>query len=816
MADHESRTAVKRPERTKRPDLTRSALSSSAEPSLAPAAAQLLHMAHAPTPALLKALQRTAGNQAVIRHYVVTGGRARSRAILQRVPRESQAQIESRQPWSEYEITAPLGPVDSTVAEAVRANGALGFSPSKISRLLVSVGLPRRPQILERRFVEALRDFTSRQPAAEQGTEQPEGGEAATAGGETATGQYSSGILDEPTIFALDIGSSWGVAEHGAGARRFYRNQAPWRGMPVEQFSAVRAALLEPLHVTDADMLQESNRVSVTDHFIAQAVNWQMWHRRSEEQTGWGRLGLESFAELGAPVQAPSVTARLAEPETEGAGPGESSATPGVVEPEAGEPEEEPRDEQGLTPTHRSRLITLIEQIDDYTERWYRRVPGESREARAARLAAIDRPMEPILARMRDEIEAMSLPYTDLGRVFQLERIRVRAEALRTEMRVLLGEAERPAAVQTGATVEPSPLARHSLEESMSALSEQSMIVQQEALLREGWDPRVYSGPGSVQQAAQVAIAGLTAMRINMDLLQSAVSGAIQGPAAQLDGALALIHSTVFRPPATLRRPFQPSLPERVNPAEMGDWSQQRKIQYATQWRNRLRDAIAAVDVEIRRHQGYNRERMVVENAVAVQVDLHRTGITITNNNGRPLRAEEMHLDPVFADAMVRFLQELAALGVTELWTAGFLRNAISSADTHPRGQACDMTGFKIGDQLLHLRSGRPQAPPGGAGDENYDSLRRGHSDWYDHAGTVGGMSHERVLHAITNIMRTYFSRIVGPGHNAEHQGHWHVELTQSTARGPQVLAVARDVDQPGFVTQRAEAREQGWRTPGE
>ena len=166
---------------------------------------------------------------------------------------------------------------------------------------------------------------------------------------------------------------------------------------------------------------------------------------------------------------------------------------------------------------------------------------------------------------------------------------------------------------------------------------------------------------------------------------------------------------------------------------------------------------------------------------------------------------------------MIGFLEEIANLGVTEMWTSGFLRDAISRSDTHPRGQACDITGFEIAGQLLHLRSGRPQAPPGvEEGSADNEDIRRGHSDWYDHTGTVSGTTHERILHAITNRMRPYFSRILGPGHDQAHQTHWHVELTQGTMRGPQVQAIAQDQDQPTWVTERADRLEEGWRTPAQ
>lgn len=797
---------------------------------LVPASQKLNLNRQALSPGEILRLQRAVGNR--VAGSMVAAAAKSNNAVsrrIQRVPRESQAQIEERQPWSEYQIPAPLGPVDETIAAAVMANAQLGFSASKISRLLVSLGLPRRPTVMERRFVEALRAFQASHAAAAPSSETARTSEAETAAapagqpartGEaeaiTQPGAGASGILDEDTIFALDTGTNWGLEEHGAGARRFYRGQAPWRNMPQEQFEAIRSAIAGPLRVSEDELQLEEGRVAASDHFLSQVINWQMWHRRSEEQSAWGKLSLPMLSEIGAPVAAPA-PAQAPSTETEAA---ESAAAEALAEAAPGEEipaesEEEARDEQGLTAPQRAQLEGYVADIDAYLEDWYQRVRGEATETRDTRRAGLDAQMEPELASMRRSIEAMG-PYTDFGRVFQYQRVRVRAENVRTEIRILLGLETRQAEVTAEQAAEPSPLERRGLPESVTSLTERGYVVEQQALRREGWDPRVWRGEGTVQEAAQAAVAGLEQLRGRMEDLRDMVQAGIDQPATHLAPALLEICVTDLSAPQTLRRQWQPTLPRRTNPADMADWSEQRQLQYAVSWRNGLRQALTVLDTEIRRNQGYDRPAMAVENRMAVLVDLHRSGITVTNNNGRPLRTDEMHLDPIFADAMVRFLEELGGLGVTEMWTAGFLREAISSADTHPRGQACDITGFQVGGQLLHLRSGRPQAPPGEEGDENYEDRRRGHSDWFDHTGMVGGMTHERVLHAITNIMRTYFSRIVGPGHNQEHQGHWHIELTQGTSRGPQVLAVARDVDQPSFVTERADLREEGWRTPGE
>lgn len=176
----------------------------------------------------------------------------------------------------------------------------------------------------------------------------------------------------------------------------------------------------------------------------------------------------------------------------------------------------------------------------------------------------------------------------------------------------------------------------------------------------------------------------------------------------------------------------------------------------------------------------------------SVQREAHLWG------EGTPVPASEMTLDPQFAEAMVRFLSEMAGHGLTHLWTAGFLRDVISPLDTHPQGKACDITAFQFGSHVLHLRNGRP-----------------GESAWFNHTDTVDGTrTYEEVLHAITARMPSFFSRIVGPGNDRGHMGHWHVELTGANEATP-IHAIRDDNDMPTDVTDRADARVPGWRTPG-
>ncbi|MBZ0236843.1 MAG: hypothetical protein K8M05_31230, partial [Deltaproteobacteria bacterium] len=215
-------------------------------------------------------------------------------------------------------------------------------------------------------------------------------------------------------------------------------------------------------------------------------------------------------------------------------------------------------------------------------------------------------------------------------------------------------------------------------------------------------------------------------------------------------------------------------------------------------------------------------------NRDAVYVDLHQSGVEVTNNAGNALTPGEtstrregdsdgdlsMHLDPVFARNMLRFLQAMAGQGVTRMWTAGFLRSAMSPADTHPMGMACDITGFTFSDgTIIHLRSGYPAR----AGHDR-DDIRSGESDWFDYADHMGSRTHAEVMMGIARAMTSYFDRIIGPGANAAHMGHFHVENSPNAEamarrRGAHELHAvsAHSTHVPDFMRDTAERRDESW-----
>jgi hypothetical protein len=166
-------------------------------------------------------------------------------------------------------------------------------------------------------------------------------------------------------------------------------------------------------------------------------------------------------------------------------------------------------------------------------------------------------------------------------------------------------------------------------------------------------------------------------------------------------------------------------------------------------------------DRHIQTHLGYQ-SNPLQENTNGVRVDLDRTGITSTNNHGNPLHQQD--LDVLFADAVLRFMEDIRTLGVTGMRTSGFHRNPTApGVSSHGRGQALDIVGFTIGDAeyVLHADPAR--------------------SAWHDHTTRINERTVSQIFHAITARMARFFSLVVGPGHNADHDTHWHVELTSGS-----------------------------------
>jgi hypothetical protein len=811
--------------------------------------------------------------------------------------KETPRGIKARQPWSQYQIEEPLGPVDVSIPPAIRANLELGFHDKKIKFIRKILNLRIAPPVIKRRFIEAVRQVQS---ACSNPEKTSFAGDADILNIQPDNSNF--GVLDEDTIFALNI--NWGRKKI-RNARMFYINKDPWKNLSHEKFSDIRNAIIGPLRVNQGDICIEvtpkgRHKVVVTDNFIFQVVKWQLWHHRQSASEKWGRLDEETLAELGAPVSiaskytSPLEKTEKSEQVVEKEQSGDASTSD--LSPES---DETRRDEQGLTRQQREQLQDMLVSIDKYflkrgrvvnrekrkrrkiqnelkakkrkiCQKWQSKIDdtrkdsrrqGEPRKERIVKvqklrgnlneelsnlqkegdarlkeikeehkvqssieLEKIDKQQQLDLETMRSEIEKMRLPNANFNRFDQFLRTKILTGWMKKEIEILLGHQERRASSSANQSSAESPLERRTLKESMSTLEGEELIIERSSLVRERWNERLLKDSEPLADTSRNAVLGLENLKSNMEDWLEQLEAAISSPSSQLEETLVNLAKVEFTVPSTVRTQWKPALPKKKTEEQIRSDSEKHQLRYAKRWLRALQQILhgktrKGIEQEISRNKKYG-QSIYFENPRAVKVDLHRTGITVTRNPGTPLPPKEIHLDPVFADAMVRFLHELHSLGVTEMRTCGFLRDPMSPADTHPQGRACDITGFQFSDQLLHLRSGYPMRPP--QPDDSpkyvaeYNNIFKGHSDWFDHTGKIGDMSHERILHAITNIMRKYFSKIIGPGSNGLHMGHWHVELTEGTNRGVQVNAIALDADQPDWVSNRARNRYSEWRTPGE
>ncbi len=782
-----------------------------------------------------EAVVRGESVEALLDTYRGSAGGVQRKAVQRYGERELRAR-QSRQDWDRAQIDGPLAEVDSSVEEAIRANQALGFSNRNLGVLREALGLPQRPYLIERRFVQAVRRVQLGGAVVE--TERSGSDASGRRPADVGSSEGASGVLDLATVMRLDLS-----AHVSREARGSYR-RAPWTGYSEAEVDDIRAHLAGPLGIGESDLhtAARGRGVEVSAHFLERAAAWQLWRYRASQHVVLGRLGSDELSDLGVGVpvrQRPPAAEPVAEEgdetasSAEQAGPAPSAAMPDEPEAEPALPPVERRLED--VRAARAELRALLGQ------RYRARREGDAALARA------DRTLSMRMEKLRAEIEALELPRTDFSGSQQYEQPHVQAQHMVHELDYILDEsagAPRTHAQQAAADAEQdTPLERRSEEESRADLAREGVVVDDHTqITHENWERRVAGGatPEATAQRGEENAQAMIALRARMEPHRNRLRAAIRASRREPDGVTAALdalaaedfaHDPAWRPPASteserLRRAWDPGRrPDLLTAGTAAGLDAGARVRLAGAWRDWLGGAIGELGTErgrgeIHRQRGYARsDPRRIGNADAVEVDLHRTGVTITNNAGNPLTTTRMRLDPVFADAFLRFLRQLQGLGVTEIRTAGFLRSPISPADTHPRGQACDITGFQIGDQLLHLRSGRPMDPPAegdAAAQARYDDVRRGHSDWFDHTGQIGGMTHEEVMHAITNMMRSHFSTIVGPGNDASHMGHWHVELTSSGRTGPQVRAQMDDRDQPDFVRDRAARQAPEWETPDE
>ncbi len=167
-------------------------------------------------------------------------------------------------------------------------------------------------------------------------------------------------------------------------------------------------------------------------------------------------------------------------------------------------------------------------------------------------------------------------------------------------------------------------------------------------------------------------------------------------------------------------------------------------------------------------------------NPNAVEVNLNHSGVNVRQKNGRQQDTSEWRLDPAFALAMADYLEEIRSLGVTDLYNQGFLREPESPDDTHPQGLAVDICGFMVHGHRLEL---------------SHDDAE---SAWFNTSDTVPqlGKTYREVMVDLANRMTRHFGQILGPGFNAMHMNHFHVQL-HAARRGDETLRAPGTPENP-------------------
>lgn len=742
--------------------------------------------------------------------------------------------VERRQDWSRYDLgSAPLSEVDPDRLRAVAANSDLRLHGRVVEALWERL-LPTAHS--HRFFTRALTDALMDHGAVR-------------------------GLVSLEVLRSLDIGA---LLVDGSSRRR---EEPLLARLTADQLSALATTLGIPAgDLTRSEQRRRNGssvgRVFSSGGFGAALASWQAWERRTTVPTG----------EL-----------HTADLQMLGGGPGaESAEEPARPNGDAGQPAEQATvSETGLTEVQRAEVADCYRVLNEVLARSTDRASVPLIDDEGQRLSRSERrSMERQLRaeqRRRVELELTRalqgdvLPRMERGGIgewspAQMTRGRDPVESwarrVNRSLARLLGQ-------------EPSA------PEDASATEELGDYVTGAGTLRRtGWDHRLSHGGRSPEAQAPDVLRQLAAYRSLVSTLHGQVLAALaQIPAAgtrdQLEtarpameralsaiaghlGSRSAAEIRLNPPPVLIRHQISARFPERpeLHQSASGLRGQLRS------WGRVLGGLLgSARNISIESAENVTEQyghSIVNVNHSAVYVDLHRSGVEVTNNQGNalvPIRSRApsaensdgtnvIHLDPPFALAMVHFLEAIAGLGVTRMWTSGFLRDAMSPADTHPMGMACDITGFTFSDgTVIHLRSGyprrarqarqargegrrtaeaaAPQAVPGGD-DAPSDSqvepdaldTGSGHSDWFDFEHTFAGRPHAHVMMGIAAMLPSYFHRIIGPGHNEKHMGHFHVELSPGGPRsdGLRLHAVSSESTHlPDWTRDGANRGNPGW-----
>ena len=159
-----------------------------------------------------------------------------------------------------------------------------------------------------------------------------------------------------------------------------------------------------------------------------------------------------------------------------------------------------------------------------------------------------------------------------------------------------------------------------------------------------------------------------------------------------------------------------------------------------------------------------------LDNPHSVTVNFQLTGVKVQwgGPGGAP---DQGPVDPVFAVATIRFLQAARReFGLQSVFSSGFFRVPRASLDIgHSRGDSWDIRGFRVKDVNLSLRGGRMLEP----GAPHFAAQ---HSDWFDTRELSPGLTRAAIMRQFVEVLSRYFGHIIGPGHDARHDAHFHCD----------------------------------------
>jgi len=230
---------------------------------------------------LTHVVQQSQGSASAQQPHLAT---AQSTPTVQCWGRRELEQRQRAQPWDTATIDQPLGENDPSIELAIRANQALEFSPHNLGLVRMALGLPRRPLLIERRFVQAVRRFQLGGAVIETDLAGFDAeGRRPTSVSESFDG---SGVLDRQTLMRLD----WRSIVNRQAARRAYQGR-PWNRFSEPEIASISATLAQPLGIDANDLRvvtlgRGRSRVEVSDRCLERVAAWQIWTRHSALPTG--------------------------------------------------------------------------------------------------------------------------------------------------------------------------------------------------------------------------------------------------------------------------------------------------------------------------------------------------------------------------------------------------------------------------------------------------------------------------------------------------------------------------------------------------